>query len=409
MGPEQVLAAIGATGVRARPGTGDDAVVGTVPAVVARPRDTPEVSALLGAAARHGLRVAAAGNGTKRDWGAAPTGCDLLVETGELAGIEHARGDLVVRTGAGAPMDGLRALLGRAGQRLTADPMVPGATVGGTVAAGVSGPLRMLHGPLRDLVIGMTVVRADGVAASSGGVVVKNVAGFDLGKLHTGGWGTLGVITSVTFRLHPVPAAFRLVGARFPDPVAAAGPVGAVLASQAVPAAVELDWPPGGGPVRLFVLVEGAAEGVDARAGGIAALLGARDVRDALPDGWGTLPGEPECTVLKIAAPIRGLPVALTALRAEAGTGCSFRGSAGAGVGYAALPVGTGADRVARVLARTRDALPDGSVTVLRQSPDLRGLPLDRWGEVPGAELMRAVKDRFDPAHRLAPGRFLDH
>lgn len=405
MGPEQVLAAVGSTGVRSRPGTGADAVAGVVPTVVAHPADTAAVSALLVGAARHGLRVAVSGNGTKRDWGGPPLGCDLLVRTGALDGVEHSEGDLVVRTGAGVPVDGLRAWLGRAGQRLSADPVVPGATVGGTVATGTNGPLRMLHGPLRDLIIGMTVVLADGSVSRSGGTVVKNVAGFDLGKLHTGGWGTLGVVTSVTFRLHPVPAALRVVQADAPDPVGAAERTGAVLASQTVPSAIEWDWPRTGGPVRLSVLVEGAAAGVDARARRIAELLGAGSVGDTLPGDWGTLPGGPDDTLVSIAAPIRGLAPALTALAAVGG--CSFRGSAGSGTGYAALPAGA-PELAADALARARRALPDGSVTLLRPAPGLRGADLDRWGPVPGLALMRAVKDRFDPDHRLAPGRFLD-
>ncbi len=80
-------------------------------------------------------------------------------------------------------------------------------TLGGMVATGAGGPLRLSHGAVRDLLIGVTVVRADGVVARSGGKVVKNVAGYDLGKLFTGSWGTLGVVTEATFRLHPVPRA----------------------------------------------------------------------------------------------------------------------------------------------------------------------------------------------------------
>ena len=139
---------------------------------------------------------------------------------------------------------------------------MPGATVGGAIATGLTGPRRLLFGAVRDLLIGVTVVRADGVVARSGGKVVKNVAGYDLGKLVCGAYGTLGLITEAAFRLHPVPPRPAYASVRVPDPAAAHAAVRGCCAPQFVPTAVELDRPEPGGPVEVALLLEGTAAGV---------------------------------------------------------------------------------------------------------------------------------------------------
>ncbi|KWX11014.1 hypothetical protein TR74_00225, partial [Carbonactinospora thermoautotrophica] len=167
----------------------------------------------------------------------------LVLDTTRLARVvEHAAGDLVVVVEAGTRLDTLQETLAAHGQRLALDPP-SGGTVGGTVAANAAGPLRLLYGTARDLLIGVTVVRADGVVARAGGKVVKNVAGYDLGKLFTGSYGTLGVITQAVFRLHPLPAARAYVTRTVADAAEASRLVQAVLRSQLVPAALELDLP----------------------------------------------------------------------------------------------------------------------------------------------------------------------
>ena len=191
--------------------------------------------------------------------------------------LEHAAGDLVARVQAGVTIGQLAVALGAAGQQLALD--VPAeATVGGVVATGTAGPRRFRYGAPRDLLIGITVVRADGVVAHSGGKVVKNVAGYDLGKLFAGSQGTLGVITEATFRLHPLPAAVAWVTAEF-GPAERAGAVAAVAAaagSPLVPSAVELDWPGGSQrPLRVGVLLEGTGPGVAERAKQMSELLAA--------------------------------------------------------------------------------------------------------------------------------------
>ncbi|MFC7105805.1 FAD-binding oxidoreductase [Nonomuraea rubra] len=219
------------------------------PRWVALPETVGEIAAVLRAGAEQDLAVVPTGGGTKLHWGPPPERCDVLLDLCCMNEIlEHAAGDLVVRAQAGVTMDALAGMLAAKGQELALDvPFTEGTTVGGTLAASLPGPRSFRYGTARDLLIGITVVLPDGTIACSGGKVVKNVAGYDLGKLFTGSYGTLGVIAEATFRLHPLPADRRWVVAELDR--AEVAPVAARLAaSQAEPSAVEVDWPDPGGP-----------------------------------------------------------------------------------------------------------------------------------------------------------------
>ena len=139
---------------------------------------------MLRAAAELGLAVLPRGAGTRIGWGTAPASCDLVVEMTRMNRLlEHAAGDLVASVQAGASLAEVGQALGRAGQRLALDPPAPAepsGTVGGLIASGAAGPLRLRYGSPRDLLIGITVVRADGTVARSGGKVVKN----EIGRAH---------------------------------------------------------------------------------------------------------------------------------------------------------------------------------------------------------------------------------
>ncbi|WP_304455757.1 FAD-binding oxidoreductase [Nocardiopsis sp. YSL2] len=394
---------MGATGPRAA-----DGGHALIPGHVARPAGTEALARVMAAAARHGLTVLARGHGTAADWGAPPRAPDLLVDTTGLSWIDHIAGDLVVEVGAGTPMRELGAVLAAAGQRLSYDPVRADATVGGLLATGMSGPRRLLTGALRDLVIGMTVVRADGAVARSGGRVVKNVAGYDLAKLHTGALGTLGIIVSAAFRLHPLPPALRVITARVPSPDRGRRMLAALRARTAVPSAVELDWP-ANGPGHLHVVLEGTPEGLPTRVDDVCAALGsgaAPEVGEELPPGWGVLPDRGTLGFVTC-PPSEALPVAARVgeVARAAGADVRVRGSAAAGALYTAFAPGTGAAAIAEVAAGVR-ARPDCSLRVLRAEPAVHEAGVNLWGEVPGLPLMRAIKDSFDPGHRLAPGRF---
>jgi len=371
-----------------------DEVAGVRARWVVAPESTQEAAEVLADAAARRLAVVIRGAGTQLDWGNPPARLDLIVDTARLTGVvEHAAGDLITVVRAGTTMGALAEHLGT--QQLALD-AAPAASVGGTVAVNASGPRRMLYGTARDLLIGITIVRPDGKIARAGGKVVKNVAGYDLGKLLIGSYGTLGLITECAFRLHPRPAAAVVVRAR---PASPAGAVAAVLAAQVVPSALEIDAP-SGGDVEVAVLVEGSAAGVAERAATVAELLGG-DAAEGVPAWWGEPPWPPGGVGVKVTAPLSRVPDLIAVAR---DAGVPIRGSAGSGVLYAGLPL----DRTVTLVELLRAAaVRSGGHAVVLTAPAGVRQSLDMWGPVPALELMRRVKDQFDPGRRFAPGRFV--
>lgn len=380
----------------------------------ARPTTVDEVAAAMRDAA--GLAVFPRGAGTKPDWGPPPRACDLVVDLRGLDRIvDHAAGDMVVEVEAGVPLDRLAAAVAQAGQQLAVDvpsyddgTSLAGGTVGGALAVAVSGPRRLRYGGLRDLLLGVTMVRADGVVAAAGGRVVKNVAGYDLGKLLTGSYGTLGLIARATLRLHPLPAAVAYVTVTVDDPPVACERAKALHASQLVPGAVELDRP-AGGPITVAARFEGTPDGVAARAAAAASLVGG-STSPAAPEWFGRWPGTPAGTLIRVDAPPSALVDVLGALTKAAdaaGLPAAVRGSTGIATLQVGLLPDAPAGSVSGFLSTLRTALaPLGGTAVVVHS---RATGIDWWGPVdPGAlALMRRIKDQFDPDHRLAPGRFV--
>ncbi|RBQ14782.1 FAD-binding oxidoreductase [Spongiactinospora rosea] len=385
------------TGVTIRDGGPGDEVAGLRPSWVALPESTEEIAAVLRAAAGHDLAVLPVGGGTKLHWGPPPERCDVLLDTCCLAAApDHAAGDLVVRAQAGVTMEALAGLLAESGQELALDVPMAGATVGGTLATATAGPRRFRYGTARDLLIGITVVLADGTVARSGGRVVKNVAGYDLGKLFTGSYGTLGVIAEATFRLHPLPAQRRWIAFSAPDPHAARSLVAALAVAQAEPSAVELDWPAPGAPLTVSVLIEGTA--ADQRA---AALLPLGEAAALPPEQGDDAAG----VLLELRVPPASLAAALLAVRDAAervGLSPRVSGAAASGVLRIALPPDEG---LSGFVGAVRAAIDGRLVVVTAPEPLMRGI--DPWGETGALTLMRRVKERFDPGRRMSPGRFV--
>jgi glycolate oxidase FAD binding subunit len=413
-----------------RDGGDGDGGPGLAPAFVASPGSTEQAAALLRVAAGHELAVVARGGGSRLSWGSPPSRCDLVIDMSRMSAvIEHAAGDLVARMQAGARTGDVAAVLAKAGQEIALD--VPAAaSVGGVVASGLAGPRRLRYGTPRDLLIGITVVRADGVIAKSGGKVVKNVAGYDLGKLFAGSAGTLGLITEATFRLHPLPAARAYVTAQYVAAPVACDAVAAAANSPLIASAVELSRASRGGPIRVGVLLEGTAEGVEARAGRMADLLGGAEVAPEPPGWWPGAPGwqpgapgagSPGETLVRVSCWVSALGRVLEAIESaaqQAGVPVVTEGSAGAGVLYvrvgvpsAAADLAGTAPGAAAFVAALRGAVAGerGGVVVLAAPAAVRdnlaacgGMS----GPVPGLALMQSVKNRFDPGHLMAPGRF---
>ena len=198
-------------------GNATDAIDGIEPSVVASPQNADELSRLLSFANEAGLAVAPRGGGTQLVLGNRMKQLDVVADLSGLKRVvQHNAADLTLIVEAGITLEALRETLAAEGQFLALDaPLPERATVGGTLATGVSGPLKWQYGSARDLVIGMKVAQADGRITQSGGNVVKNVSGYDMARLHVGGLGTLGIITEVSFKLTPMPRSETTLLARF--------------------------------------------------------------------------------------------------------------------------------------------------------------------------------------------------
>jgi glycolate oxidase FAD binding subunit len=296
------------------------------------------------------------------------------------------------------------------------------------VAANASGPRRLRYGTVRDLLIGITVVLADGTVARAGGKVVKNVAGYDLAKLFCGSLGTLGMVAEVIFRLHPVPAAASVVTLGVEGPEQAGQAVARLRGSALEPCAVELTLDDWGWPGRLTTVFEGIQPGVEAQAAAAAELLGrvgeaavaGPGQTEAALNELGALPFEKAEYALKAAFPpaeLAGVLDDLAGSRLRQGQWGGIRAHAATGVAWLAsgLREGdapAGSPRFPAAVrqiteARERLAARGGSLVLVKASPELKRA-VDVWGP-PGdaVGLMRRVKERFDPGRRLGPGRFV--
>jgi glycolate oxidase FAD binding subunit len=214
---------------------------------VQSPSSAEELAATLAGAA---TTVRLRGAGTKSRW-AADAEPGLVLSTAQLDRVvEHNAGDLTAVLEAGVPLARAQETFREAGQMLALDPPDPGgATIGGLLAAGDSGPLRARYGGPRDLVLGMRIALADGTIVKSGGNVIKNVAGYDLAKLFTGSFGTLGAILSVSVRLHPLPPRTATVLGRARDPAAIARGASVLSHARLEQLGLDVAWSDGAGTV----------------------------------------------------------------------------------------------------------------------------------------------------------------
>ena len=361
--------------------TDADAIAGVVPLVLVAPADERQTASVLRCANQAGLGVIPCGGGTKLDWGNPPRAADVVLSLRRLNHVlEHAWADLTVTVEAGCTVAQLQRKLAEHGQRLAVDPLWPErATVGGILATNDSGALRLGYGSLRDLIIGVTLVLADGTVASSGGKVVKNVAGYDLPKLATGSLGTLGVITRAVFRLHPLPRNTRTLTIAVEDAPAMRRIVSGILDAQLAPAAVQVR------NGNVDILLEGTLDGIAAQESAIKEIGPAHEGSAAVwrlrEELWGHGP------MVKFTT----LPSRISAAAAL------FSDSViqATGIGYGCFQ----GDVQELRAAIEQDG---GSLVILGNTK------LDAWGSPGDAlPLMRAVKEQFDPKGTLNPGRFV--
>jgi len=358
-----------------------------------------------------------AGLGSRLSWGPPVAAGSTTVSCSRLRGIiEHSPGDFTVTARAGTPLAELQAALAHHGQWLALDwPWGSGpageasGSLGGLVARGLAGGLRQRYLGVRDQLIGIELIRADGTRARAGGKVVKNVAGYDLMRLFTGSWGALGLITSLTLRTLPVPP--QRQGLWLSGPLQALGQLGGWLLSSSL-SPERIDWwrtdpAPEGDTGLLISLASINARTLDeqiaciaAKAGplGIAALpLEPADLEARVTRSRG--PGPEACDwVLRLAVRPSQAP-ALLAEPVLAGLPVCLSAGSGIGTTWAAadqLP----AYRV-EALRRSCQAW-GGYLTVLRQPA---GAQLPAWLDAPSRPMIEAIKRQFDPKQQLARGR----
>jgi glycolate oxidase FAD binding subunit len=402
-----------------RAGTADDAVLGAVPRLCFEPRTVAEAAEAMARCARDRLAVGFVGGGTDLALGPPPAELDALVRTAGLARVvEHQPADQVVTVEAGLTLAALQAALAPHGQRLALDPPWPErATLGGIVAANAFGPCRARHGSARDLILGASLVRADGTPAKGGGKVVKNVAGFDLPRLLVGSLGTLGLVTTVTFRVHPLPEAAATVLVPGLDAAAAwaltRGARDAQLEPSAAVALASSDR------LDLGVRFEGFAPGVDQQVARFLALARAAGGAAERADEAGAAAFWARHDAVRTGGPLRaklsGPPSALAAVAREALAPILGELSPSGAAWYPTLGLGFVSGRPARgagaaqALRQARAALAarGGSLVLADAPPELRAA-VDVWGAAPGGfPLMEELKRRLDPDRRLNPGRFV--
>jgi glycolate oxidase FAD binding subunit len=415
---EELQNIVGAENVREA--TADDAIEGVEPSLVVEPGTIEEISEVMKLASREGLAVSPRGGGTKMGLGNPPRQVDLILSTSRMDGIiEHVPGDQIVRTQAGLKLEDLQESLAGSDQLLGVDPPEEGATVGGVVAANASGPRRLRYGTLRDLIIGIKVVLADGTVAKAGGKVVKNVAGYDLSKLFTGSLGTLGAIAEANFRLHPIRESARTVFVEVEDhgqiPEVAQALTHSPI-SQFVLDALEMRWERERGVLAaLFEGIEPAVEAQSSAATEALRSYGETRVLDQ-DDGerfwahFARVPWSKGDVGLKIGAPPADLTAVLDSVLGAAervGVEVRLSGHAGTGVTFAGLSGED--DGLVDVVEEVREIrVRRGGSVVVQEAPLSIKERLDVWG--PAGDylgLTRRVKEKFDPGYIMNPGRFL--
>jgi glycolate oxidase FAD binding subunit len=405
------------------------ALDGVVPQLVIAPGSTEEVAQAVALADVEDLAIVPRGSGSALDQGFPVGRADIVVDLSRMDRIvEYNPDDLTVTAEAGVTAAALSAILGTPGQWLPIDP--PGAatrTLGGLAATNASGPLRARYGTMRDLLLGVRFVQANGVVTWGGSKVVKSVTGYDVPKLMVGALGTLGILTELTLRLHARPEVERTQLVALPDLRAAQEMVNATLdsalqtlrfevfdasllsalgaASTGVGVAVSF------GSVEAAVAEQQSELARRARMAGATAITQAPQLWSSYEARWRREPGATLLVVGSLPARIADTFEAVTSAtqrldrpaRVAVG-GCAVVGS------LRVLVSGSAPDAVARFVERLRTLVePWDAHVMVHAAPHAVRRAVDPWGPVAAdaLALMRDIKRTFDPAHRLNPGRYV--
>ncbi len=399
---------------------GAPAIDGVSPDRIVAPGSAQEVADILAEAADRSLAVAPIGGGTALGLGNVPERLDLAVSTERLSGvIDYEPMDLVLSVGAGAKFSDVQAILAEHGQGIPLEaPLEAHATIGGLIATALAGPRRLGSGTLRDLLIGISVAHPSGTVTKAGGMVVKNVTGFDLTRLYLGSLGTLGVIVSANFKVLPRPRSEATLLLHSPSIQSGAAAASAIRASSLQPVALELTQV--GAEWRLAVRIEGREGTVAAAAGRILDLVNLDHERldDSESAAWwrayvdAQAPAVSNGREVVIRCGVR--PRATVELLRKALDTVDARSlvatyvAASPGLGSLVMRLESSETISGSRLADLQSDLLGiaDTVTILAASPEAKR-SIDVWGRPPETlDVMQTLKDQFDPAHVLNPGRF---
>ena len=415
----------------------DYAIGPFTPVAAVRPADADGVAAVVAWAQREGVGVYPVGGRTLAQLGNIPTRPGIALDlTGLNRLIDFQPADLTVQVEAGMTIAQLDAALAQDGKHVPLGaPLAQGATIGGTLATGISGPLRATYGLPRDWLIGVSVVGADGTATKAGGQVVKNVTGYDLNRLYTGSLGTLAVITEATFKLAPAPTEWSAIAAAFSDNDAAIAACRDLQSQHYAPQALHLlnsaaarrmenpDLPAGYGPVAVAI-IGGRPSSVRRRVADTALLwldaastlqvsgMEAVQLTETLAD-LPFHPDNPPSACVRINAPPDALPQLLAMGAMElAGATPAIIADVGFGGGrliwwndFSDIDPAQIAGLLREIQAAT---VKIGGDAIVESCPASVKEHIDVWGPEPsGMAIMRRIKRQFDPNNVLNPGRFI--
>lgn len=397
-------------------------VDGRAPSLLCAPKDQSEASAALRLCAESEAAVIPWGGGTAMRLGNIPRRADVVLELKRLNKLlEHDDANLTATAQAGIQVAELQRLLAQRNQFLPLEPPHPDrATIGGTVAANITGPRRMLYGAARDLVIGMKMVLADGRQIKAGGKVVKNVAGYDMCKLFVGSLGTLGILAEATFKMAPIPESSATLvacgslaqGLRLIDQLMQSTLLPAALALLSADAAGNDSGTP-----AVAARMEGFEEAVARHVRDVQEMAGRLGLKADLLRGaahdslWGRLcdfGSDAQNVLYRVTVPIASLTEAIEKIdrwRRSEGQ-ARFVAQAGTGTVWIAVEAApSGAAWFPRLIALAKEQR--GHAVMAAAPPELKQ-GIDVWGDSPeGLFLMREIKQQFDPHNILNPGRFV--
>ena len=410
---------------------------GLIPEIALFPQSVEQVSEIMMLASKESLRVMPVGAGTKTALGNKPQRVDIVVSTNNLNQIvEHAASDLVATTQTGVSLKNLQAHLNKQNQFLALDPprVEKGATIGGVIATNDSGPERLRYGTLREFLIGIKVVQADGKVFKGGSKVVKNVAGYDLPKLYVGSLGTLGIIVEATFRLYPVPEYSETCLASFSSLSDCHDTVMTLLSSDLVLTSLEVLNPEltallsrnnldlEQGNYTLVIGIKNVQKAVKDQISNVKAICDQKSSKGSIINGEGELSfwedirnfpwkfAENERIICKASTLVTDVPKLLDNISTlSRDNSINAYVSVRAGNGVSAIAFEGEESNLLNSLQALSSfvSLLGGHLIVQEASSGIKS-EIDVWGDIgSGKQVMKKIKNNFDPDNILNPGRYI--